>query len=117
MKKERHVEIKLKTERTISIKSSRSLTTFCEPCGKEVQMFTPGQAALISGLTSREVYHRVEVGGVHFTETAEGLLLVCLESLLSYQSSPGESGIEIEERDTPTRPLQEPCSSTERENH
>jgi hypothetical protein len=87
VKKERITEIRLVTERNISIKSSRSLTVLCAQCGKEVQMFTPGQAALVSGLSSREVYHRVESGEVHFTETVEGLLLVCLDSLLSYQSS------------------------------
>jgi hypothetical protein len=85
VKKERRTEIKLITERSISIKSSRSLTALCARCGREVQMFTPGQAALVSGLSSREVYHRVEAGEVHFTETVEGLLLVCLDSLIGYQ--------------------------------
>ena len=96
MKKERRTEITLKTERSISIKSSRELTAWCEQCSAQVQMFTPGQAALISGLTSREVYHRVEIGAVHFSETVEGLLLVCLDSLLHYQAVTLELAADIE---------------------
>ena len=101
MKKERRTEITLQTERSISIKSSRALTALCEQCGRDVQMFTPGQAALVSGLSSREVYRRVEAGEVHFTETVEGLLLVCLDSLLGYQPSRGELVAETEEGDKP----------------
>ena len=101
MKKERRTQITLQTERSISIKSSRALTALCEQCGREVQMFTPGQAALVSGLSSREVYRRVEAGEVHFTETVEGLLLVCLDSLLGYQPSQGELVAETEEGDDP----------------
>ena len=108
MKKERRMEITLRTERRISIKSSRALTALCEHCGRQVQMFTPGQAALVSGLSAREVYHRVEAGEVHFTETVEGLLLVCLDSLLGYQPSQGELAAETEEGDEPQ--LQDPRS-------
>ena len=101
MKKERRTEITLQTERSISIKSSRALTALCEQCAREVQMFTPGQAALVSGLSSREVYRRVEAGEVHFTETVEGLLLVCLDSLVGYQPSQCELVAESEEGDEP----------------
>lgn len=86
MKKERRTEIRLVTERSITIQSSRALTALCRQCGREVQMFTPGQAALISGLRAREIYRRAEAGAVHFTETVEGLLLVCLDSLLGDQA-------------------------------
>ena len=99
MKKERRTEIKLISERTISINSNRAMNALCEHCGREVEMFTPGQAALISGLSSREVYQRVESGDVHFVETVEGLLLVCLDSLFRLQalqvealSAPQEDG-------------------------
>ncbi|GEM_PF-2157548 len=116
MKKEQRVEITLKSERSISIKSSRALTALCEACGREVQMFTPGQAAIICGLSSREVYHRVESGAVHFTETVEGLLLVCLESLLGYQPERNELVIDMPDSDKPAHQLQESGSSSESDN-
>jgi hypothetical protein len=113
VKKERRTEITLQTERTISIKSSRALTALCEQCGREVQMFTPGQAALISGLSSREVYHRVETSEVHFTETVEGLLLVCLDSLLGYQPPQAMLAAESGEGEETTPLLQNPSTPTE----
>jgi hypothetical protein len=58
VKKERRTEITLQTERSISIKSSRALTALCDRCGRDVQMFTPGQAAPVSGLSSREYMPR-----------------------------------------------------------
>jgi hypothetical protein len=116
VKKERRTEITLKTERSISVKSSRALTALCEPCGRQVQMFTPGQAALISGLSSREVYHRVEMGEVHFMETVEGLLLVCLDSLLSHHATALESEAESEADSEPVPQLQDGCSATEDDN-
>jgi hypothetical protein len=44
-------------------------------------MFTPDQAALIANVSSRTIYRRVEAGEMHYTETAEGFLLVCANSL------------------------------------
>lgn len=38
-------------------------------------------AAAASGLTVREIFRLVESGGVHFFETADGLMFVCLNSL------------------------------------
>lgn len=116
LKKERRTEITLKTERTISIKSSRALTALCEACGREVQMFTPGQAALITGLSSREVYHRVEMGEVHFMETVEGLLLVCLDSLLNHHTTALEAATESEASGESPSQLQDVSSATEDDN-
>ena len=79
-------------------------------------MFTPGQAALISGLSSREVYHRVEMGEVHFMETVEGLLLVCLDSLLSHHATALELTAESEVDGESPRQLQDVSSATESDN-
>ena len=96
MKKERQIKITLTTERTISIRSSRWAVALCEGCGKDARMMTPGQAALLTGISSREVYQRVETGEVHFAETSEGLLMICLDSFLKYESAQGELATEAE---------------------
>jgi hypothetical protein len=44
-------------------------------------MVTVDQAAMLAGVGSRTIFHWVEVGRLHSSETAEGLLLVCLNSL------------------------------------
>jgi len=76
-------------------------------------MFTPGQTALISGLTAREVYRRVEAGEVHFIETIEGLVLVCFDSLLGYIPARVEVVTETEVGDHTVRLLPTTCSETE----
>ena len=55
---------------------------WCEECGEQAQMVSVDDAASIASLTARAVYRRVEAGKVHFSETTDGLLLVCLNSLL-----------------------------------
>jgi len=54
---------------------------WCAACGTETTMVKPEQAAVIAGVTVRVVNSWVESDLVHFLETSEGLLLVCVNSL------------------------------------
>jgi hypothetical protein len=51
------------------------------PSGEAPSMATPEEASRLTGLTCREISRRVEAGRVHFIETTDGLLFVCLKSL------------------------------------
>ncbi len=42
----------------------------------------PEEAAVLAGVSPRTIYRRVEAGLVHFAESPEGWLLICLSSLL-----------------------------------
>jgi hypothetical protein len=44
-------------------------------------MVTIDQSAVLARVTSREIYREVEAGMLHFIETTEGSLLICLNSL------------------------------------
>jgi predicted site-specific integrase-resolvase len=44
-------------------------------------MVTPQQASAIAGVSVRTINRWVEAGRVHFMETPDGLLLLCLDSL------------------------------------
>ena len=44
-------------------------------------MVSPAAAAAAAGITPRAIYRRVETGQIHFTETNDGQLLICLNSL------------------------------------
>jgi excisionase family DNA binding protein len=44
-------------------------------------MIAPDEAATLAGISSRTVYRWVETQSIHFTETHDGLLLICLDSL------------------------------------
>jgi hypothetical protein len=44
-------------------------------------MLSIDDAAIFAGVNSRTIFHWAESGVVHSTETAEGLLLICPNSL------------------------------------
>lgn len=54
---------------------------WCPRCEQEVTVLTAETAAQVGGLSRREIYRRVESGELHFNETAEGVVQVCLTSL------------------------------------
>ena len=55
--------------------------TWCAQCEERVQMITPDEAVAVAGRSAREIYRWVEAGRVHFRETPQGLLSICLRSL------------------------------------
>ena len=54
----------------------------CSECGELARMVSVDEAASIAGSTARAIYRQVETGQIHFSETTDGLLLICLNSLL-----------------------------------
>lgn len=54
---------------------------WCNSCSAIVRMIRPEWAALLTEVTARMIYRQAEAGEVHFTETPEGALLICLDSL------------------------------------
>ena len=57
--------------------------SFCSECAAEAQMLTPEEAAGLARLSLRSIYRWVEDGRLHFTETPDGKLFICLNSLLT----------------------------------
>jgi hypothetical protein len=58
-----------------------AVTAWCTQCGHDTRLMPPEDVALLTGVSAREIYRRVEVGVIHFTELAKGGLLVCLNSV------------------------------------
>ena len=46
-------------------------------------MITPDEAAALCGVSTRMIYHRLEDATVHFIETSEGQLFICLKTLVA----------------------------------
>jgi hypothetical protein len=44
-------------------------------------MIAPEHAARIAGVSTRKIYAWIEAGTVHFAESPDGSLLICLDSL------------------------------------
>ena len=72
--------ITIETRQQIVIRPISNQTTIirCEFCQAEVEMATPELAANILGIKLREVFRRIEQGELHFVETDDGEIQICI---------------------------------------
>ena len=86
--KRKRTEITIEIDELICVAPPNHLTRLarCPDCGAEVLMLMPQEAARIAQVSVRDINRSVEAGQVHFLETAEGLLLVCMNSLATLRS-------------------------------
>lgn len=103
MDKPRQMRITVnKSEVTLIKKLHGTAEADCPACQMRVEMATPEQAVTLTGIHARVIYGWVERERVHFIETAEGHLLICLDSLrAAYENSLRET----QERVSPYRRL------------
>ena len=80
MNRKRRVKITVENNLLVVRRSSQTLV-WCPECPARIQMITPEEAATLTGVSTRTIYRWVEVEHPHFTETSEGRLLVCPNSL------------------------------------
>ena len=55
---------------------------WCEGCQAITQMASVGHASMEAGLNELAIYQLLDTGALHYTQDAEGQVLVCLNSLL-----------------------------------
>ncbi|SRR6266496_3287231 len=91
VKTRKRKEITIETERLVVVTGRKvSIVSWCRECNQRVKMVTVDEAATIAGASSRTVYRWADAGIFHFTETSEGRLLICFESIPA-GSLPGSS--------------------------
>jgi hypothetical protein len=78
--KERRTEITIETDEYFTVQRPE-IFAWCLKCRDVACMLTIDQAALAAGVSSRTIYRYVEEDRIHYIETAEGLLLICRNSL------------------------------------
>ena len=66
-------------ERIAVTNEEQQFEAYCSDCKKMTQMVTPKTAAVLTGISEREVFRLIEGTEVHFVENAR--VLVCIESL------------------------------------
>jgi hypothetical protein len=82
MKTTRKTQITVETHRVFTIRHhSRYHLGWCPECGPQAHMVTADEAAILCRVSSRAIYLRIEAHELHFKETPDGLLLVCVNSL------------------------------------
>jgi len=82
VKTTRRIEITVETAEVFIVRRRGAAhvapcTACCEPSG----MLPAEEAARMTGVSWREISRRVEAGRVHFVETPDGRLLICVNSL------------------------------------
>jgi hypothetical protein len=82
VKTKRVVLVEVETERLTIRQTSETVQMVCPFCAAEVLMASAERAALLCGHGLRWVVHQLETNGLHYIETNEGLLYICLNSLL-----------------------------------
>jgi hypothetical protein len=86
----RRTEITVETDRLLVIRrNSGHVFAQCDRCRARIEMVTPLEAAAIAGVSVRTINRGVENGVLHFAETNEGLLLICLNSFSQRQALRG----------------------------
>jgi len=77
-------EITVETERLLVIRRRyQAVEDWCDGCGALVLMIRPDQATAVSGRTLRGIFSEIEASSLHYRELPDGLLLICLNSLLN----------------------------------
>ena len=78
----RKTTITVRRERLLVITPQRGrIEGWCDGCRSKVILMRVDEAAVTADLTQRALFQRIEAGSLHFTETSEGAVLVCLDSL------------------------------------
>ena len=79
------------------------VTSWCNECLNATELLPPEDVAILMGVSAREIYRRVEIGDVHFTELSGSTLLICLSSIFAKASEPlnasNSNGLEWNHRD------------------
>jgi hypothetical protein len=84
MRTTRRIVIRRRQEDVLIVrKLGKSIQGWCPECCREVPMVSPEEAALARRLSPRLVYRLVEAHDVHFVETSDGALFICLASLMA----------------------------------
>jgi hypothetical protein len=86
----RRTEVFIETERLVLLRGASSNRAefhlpksrmWCGGCAKRVEPLTTDEAAILTQVSSRSIFHQIQAGLIHYMENAQGLLFVCSNSL------------------------------------
>ena len=77
----KRTEITVEIERLLVITGRKRVVKWCSSCAGYRVMLASDDAAIAARVKSRTIFRWAESGRIHSTETPEGLLLICPESL------------------------------------
>ena len=92
MTEEKHGIVVEIDERIAVTNVDKQFEAYCSDCKKMVEMAAPKAAAMLTGISEREVFRLIESREIHFIENA--LVIVCIESLNNRPAIAGPTGRE-----------------------
>jgi hypothetical protein len=78
----KRTQITIETSRVLIIRRTRSIRARCVECAREVDMVGLEEAGILTGMTPPALRESAATGKWHFSESSEGALLICLDSLV-----------------------------------
>lgn len=79
-------QISFEIEETIILKQGGKLIReFCPLCDMDADLVSPDIVALVTGVSEREIFRRIEAREVHFFERPQ--IYVCLNSLAAIEKN------------------------------
>jgi hypothetical protein len=82
--KRRRTEITIQTREVVVLHrtpAENPMRAWCDACRAERAFVAPEEAAALAGVSLRAIFRRIEEGRLHYTETHQGLVRVCFESI------------------------------------
>lgn len=73
----------IETHEVVHVPTREPLAGYCEACRHESVFITVENAVRETGLRSRDIFRRIEGGAVHCRKLPDGMVLVCLTSLVT----------------------------------
>ena len=73
-------EVTFEVDRWLIINRHRR-SGWCTECSHQVEMLSVDEAALSLRVNSRTIFRLAESGGLHYSESPEGLMLICAPDL------------------------------------
>ena len=85
MSTKKRTTITVETERVLIISRRVGRNSppraWCAECGALVELISPEVAAALARVSPRTIYRWVETDRLHFTDSTENTLLICLNSI------------------------------------
>lgn len=89
----KRTRITIETDSLLVLRGRKSLRAWCPQCGTEAEMIPLNEVGVVSNLSPSEVQAWMESPDLHHTTTADGIALICLNSMLKRvrRTTEGES--------------------------
>ena len=81
----KRIEITVETSSLVLRRTRHEMPVYCVVCPSPTRLIAPEEAAVLARVSTRTIYRWVETAQLHFTETADGKLFLCPDSLPKFK--------------------------------